>query len=147
MKYINDPNRMQIEIIKRTYMLSIIPIVYALIAGEFETLLGFILGLIISTLLLRLRVLNIERSLDMPEGKADTFIRNRYFIEYLIYFAVLVVARRNPSLNFLATAVGLFMMKFTVIIWAIFDMAKGGLQNKLKDYKDLKEDKYEKGGQ
>ena len=146
MKYIDDPGRMQIEIIKKTYLISSIPILYSLISGNFETLLGFIFGLVISTLILRLRVINIERSLDMKEEKAETFIRNRYFIEYAIYLVVLVVARINPSLNFLAAAVGLFMMKFTVIMWVIFDMAKGGLNNKLQEYKDLKEDKSEKGG-
>jgi len=146
MKYINNPDRMQIEIIKRTYLVSSLPIAYSLISGEFETLLGFVFGLVISTLILRLRVINIERSLDMEEEKAETFIRNRYFIEYAIYLVVLVVARINPSLNFLAAAVGLFMMKFTVIMWVIFDMAKGGLKNKLQEYKDLKEDKSEKGG-
>jgi hypothetical protein len=137
---------MQIEIIKKTYLISIIPIAYSLISGNFKTLLGFIFGLVISTLILRLRVVNIERSLDMEEEKAETFIRNRYFIEYAIYFVVLIVARKNPSLNFLAAAIGLFMMKFTVIMWVILDMARGGLNKKLQDYKDLKEDKFEKGG-
>ena len=146
MKYINDPRQMQIEIIKRTYLISSIPILYSLISGNFETLLGFIFGLVISTLILRLRVINIQKALDMSEGKAESFIRNRYFIEYAIYFVVLLVARKNPSLNFLAAAVGLFMMKFTVIMWAILDMARGGLNKKLEEYKDLKDDKFEKGG-
>lgn len=146
MKYINNPDRMQIEIIKRTYLISIIPIAYSIISGNFSSLFGYIFGLIISTLILRLRVLNIERSLDMQEEKAETFIRNRYFIEYAIYFVVLLVARKNPSVNFLATAVGLFMIKFTVIMWVILDMVRGGLNKKLQEYKDLKDDKFEKGG-
>ena len=146
MKYINNPNRMQVEIIKKTYLISIIPIAYSLISGNYDTLLGFVFGLVISTLILRLRVINIERSLDMEEGKAETFIRNRYFIEYAIYFVVLLVARKNPSLNFLAAAIGLFMMKFTVLMWVILDMARGGLNKKLEDYKDLKDDNFEKGG-
>lgn len=146
MKYINNPNRMQVEIIKKTYLISIIPIAYSLISGNYDTLLGFVFGLVISTLILRLKVINIERSLDMEEGKAETFIRNRYFIEYAIYFVVLLVARKNPSLNFLAAAIGLFMMKFTVLMWVILDMARGGLNKKLEDYKDLKDDNFEKGG-
>lgn len=146
MNNINDPNKMQVEILKKTYLISLLPIAYALISGEFETLLGFIFGLVISTLILRLRVINIERSLDMAEEKAETFIRNRYFIEYTIYFVVLTVARLNPSLNFLAAAVGLFMIKFTVILWMLLDMVRGGLNKKLKEYKKLKDDKPEKGG-
>ncbi|MCF8008209.1 MAG: ATP synthase subunit I [Halanaerobiales bacterium] len=146
MNYLNNPDRIQIEILKRTYIISIIPIFYALISGEFESLLGFVFGLVISTFILRLRVLNIERALDMEEKKAETFIRNRYFIEYIIYFIVLLVARLNPSLNFLAAALGLFMIKFTVIGWSIIDLARGGLNKKLKKYKNFKSDKSEKGG-
>ena len=146
MNNINDPNKMQIEILKRTYLISILPIAYGLISGEFETLLGFIFGLVISTLILRLRVINIKNLLYIAEEKAEKFIRNRYFIEYTIYFIVLAVARLNPSLNFLATAVGLFMIKFTVLLWMLLDMVRGGLNKKLQEYKKLKEDKTEKGG-
>jgi len=37
-------------------------------------------------------------------------------------------------------------MKFTVLMWVILDMARGGLNKKLEDYKDLKDDNFEKGG-
>jgi len=135
MKYVDDPVKMQKEIIKRSYIIAVIPVVYSLLSGEFPTMMGLLFGIIISTLILRLRVIHIERSLNMNEKKANTFIRNRYFIEFAIYFVVLLVARKNPSLNFLATAAGLFLIKFTVIGWVILDMLKQSWQKKIDSYK------------
>ncbi len=135
MKFINDPVRVQREIIKKTYLIAIIPILSTLVSGELESLYGLIFGLIIGTLIFRLRLLNIKRSLALSDKKATTFIRNRYFIEYIIYFVVLFVARKNPSVNFLAAAVGLFLIKFTVIGWVIIDMIKEGWKKKLENYR------------
>jgi Ca2+/Na+ antiporter len=146
MKYIDYPEKMQKEILKKTYLFALFPIVFSLIAGEYDITLGFIFGLIIATLLLRLKYNNIIRAMSMEEEDAEKFIRNRYFIEYTIYFVVLTVARLNPSLNYLAAAVGLFMIKFTVLLWMLLDMVRGGLNKKLKEYKKLKDDKTEKGG-
>lgn len=135
MKYIDDPDKMQSEVIKRTFLLALIPIIYSLLSGAFSSLLSFIFGILIAILIFRLRLIHIRRSLDMDKGKAVTFIRNRYFIEYGIYFMVLIVARRNPSLNFLATAIGLFFIKFTVIGWMILDMIKESWEKKLDSYR------------
>ncbi|MDI3547303.1 MAG: hypothetical protein PWR10_955 [Halanaerobiales bacterium] len=135
MKYIDEPAKLQQEILKKTYSLALIPLIYSLIRGEFATLLGFIFGLLIATLIFRLRLIQIERALDMQEKKASTFIRNRYFIEYIIYFVVLFVARKNPSVNFLAAAVGLFFVKLTVIGLVMIDIIKGSLEKKLESYR------------
>ena len=135
MKYIDDPVKMQVEIIKRTFYLAVIPLSYSLLGGRMDVFLGLILGLVISTLLLRLKYLNIKRSVDMNQARAESFIRNRYFIEYIIYFAVLFVGHRNPSVDFLATAVGLFFMKITVMGWVVLDIIKNGWKNKLNSYK------------
>src|SRR5690554_5704367 len=130
MKFINDPDRIQREIIKKTYFIAIIPILSTLVIGELKSLYGLIFGLIIGTLKFRLRLLNIKRSLTMSDEKAAIFIRNRYFIEYIINFVVLFVARKNPSVNFLAAAVGLCLIKFTIIGWAIIDKIKEGWKKK-----------------
>ncbi|MFW6007348.1 MAG: ATP synthase subunit I [Halanaerobiales bacterium] len=134
MKYIDDPARMQIEVIKKTFYMGLVPLIYSLILGKIEVFLGLLLGLIISILLLRLKFLHIKRSLNMEEDKANSFIRNRYFIQYIIYFAVLMTAFRNPSVNFLAAVVGLFLMKITVIIWVVVDIIKNGWQKRLESY-------------
>ena len=135
MKYTDNPVKMQKEIIRRTLYLSVIPCLYFLITGRIELLLGLIFGLIISTLLLRLKYIHIKRSLNMKEEKANSFIRNRYFIQYLICFVVLIVAYRNPAVSFLGTAAGLFLMKLTVIGWVIVDLIKNNKEEKLNyDY-------------
>ncbi|RCW48263.1 MULTISPECIES: ATP synthase subunit I [unclassified Halanaerobium] len=135
MKEIQDPVKMQKEIIKKTYLISLFPIISSLIAGSFDVFLGFIFGLIISTLLLRIKYNNIRRALDMNMEKAEKFIRNRYFIEYALYFIVLFTSARNTRINFLAAAVGLFMMKFTVVLWSVIDLFKDTFQSKIDEYK------------
>ena len=124
MKNIDDPVQMQKKIIKYTYFFGSILLAVFLIKGDFKIFLGLIFGLIISTLILRLKFLHIARSLKMEEDKANKFIRNRYFIEYIIYFAVLITAFKNTDVNFIATIAGLFLMKLTIISWAIVDIIK-----------------------
>jgi len=135
MKNIDDPHKLQIEIIKKTYLISLLPIISSLVAGEFGITLGFVFGLLIATLLLRLKYNNIVRAVDMDMGDAEKFIRNRYFLEYALYFLVLFTAARNESLNFLAAAVGLFMIKFTVIMWSVIDLLKDTFQRQFDEYK------------
>jgi len=80
MKDINDPQKVQMKILKMTYLFSLLPIISSLIAGEFDILFGFIFGLVIATLLLRLKYNNIIRALSIEEDSTEKFIRNRYFI-------------------------------------------------------------------
>ncbi|MFP4198272.1 MAG: ATP synthase subunit I [Halanaerobium sp.] len=135
MKYIDDPEKMQKEILKKTYLFALLPIISSLLTGEFDILFGFVFGLLIATLLLRLKYNNIIRALSMEEAAAEKFIRNRYFIEYALYFVVLFTAARHPRLDFLAAAVGLFMIKFIVILWSIVDLVKDTFQSKFDEYK------------
>ena len=135
MKDINDPQKVQKKILKITYLFSLLPIISSLLAGAFDVLFGFIFGLVIATLLLRLKYNNIIRALSMEEDSAEKFIRNRYFIEYALYFVVLFSAARNPNLDFLAAAVGLFMIKFVVILWSVVDLLKDTFQNNFDEYK------------
>lgn len=135
MKNIDDPKKLQKEILKKTYLISLLPIISSLLAGEFDITFGFIFGLVIATLLLRLKYNNIIRALSMEEESAEKFIRNRYFIEYALYFVVLFSAARNANLNFLAAAVGLFMIKFVVILMSIVDLLKDTFQSKFDEYK------------
>ncbi|SFL17724.1 ATP synthase subunit I [Halanaerobium salsuginis] len=135
MKDINDPVKVQKEILKKVYLFSLLPIISSLLAGEFKVLFGFIFGLVIATLLLRLKYNNIVRALSMQEESAEKFIRNRYFLEYALYFFVLFTAARNDNLNFLAATVGLFMIKFVVLLWTVADLVKDSFQNKLDQYK------------
>jgi predicted membrane protein len=131
LRYIDEPVKLQREILKKSSLLTLLPLFYLLITGETATLLGLATGFLIAVLIFRLKLLNIERSLYMGEKRAVNFIRNRYFIEYIIYFVVLFVARKNPSVNFIAAAVGLFMIKLTVIGMMTIDLLKEGWQKRL----------------
>jgi len=131
LKYIDEPVKLQQEILKKSCFLILLPLFYLLITGETATLLGLATGFLIAVLIFRLRLLNIERSLYMGGKRAVIFIRNRYFIEYIICFVVLFVARKNPSVNFIAAAVGLFMIKLTVIGMMTIDLLKEGWQKRL----------------
>jgi hypothetical protein len=131
LRYIDEPVKLQREILKKSCFLTLLPLFYLLITGETATLLGLATGFLIAVLIFRLKLLNIERSLYMGGKRAVNFIRNRYFIEYIIYFVVLFVARKNPSVNFIAAAVGLFMIKLTVIGMMTIDLLKEGWQKRL----------------
>ena len=134
MKYIDDPEKMQVEVIKKTFMVALLPLIVSAATGRYSVLLGLIFGLLISVLLLRLKLIQIKRSIDMPEDKANKFIRNRYFIEYVIYFIVLFVAIRNSRVDFLAAAVGLFLMKATVVGWVVLDIIKNKWDSKMSEF-------------
>jgi hypothetical protein len=68
----------------------------------------------------------------MKEEKSNSFIRNRYLVQYFIFLVVLLVAFNNPGVNFLATAAGLFLIKLTVIIWVVIDLIKND-KNEFKE--------------
>ncbi|ADQ13873.1 ATP synthase subunit I [Halanaerobium hydrogeniformans] len=135
MKDIKDPKKLQKKILKTTYLIALLPILSALVAGDMESLLGFVFGLVVATLLLRLKYNNILRALNMDMESAEKFIRNRYFAEYGLYFLVLFTAARNPNLNFIAAAVGLFMIKFTVLLLSVKDLLEDTFQDQFDKYK------------
>jgi len=130
----DNPAEAQKELIKKTLIIALFPSLYALISGEFASLLGFLLGLIISLLLFRLKTLNITRALNMSRVRAETFIRNHYFVNYIIYFVVLFLANRNEDINFLATALGLLFLKFIIIALAIVDIIKDSWKRRMDKY-------------
>ncbi|MFW6034637.1 MAG: ATP synthase subunit I [Halothermotrichaceae bacterium] len=133
-----SPEKLQKELYKRTMLVALIPLLSSLIMGELSGFLGLIIGLAVSFLLFRLKVINLNRALDMKAGKAQSFIRNRYFLNYLIYFVILLTAKRNPNFDFLGTAVGMLLMKFTIFGTAVIELLKDKWKNKIKQY--------EKGG-
>ncbi|MFW5986461.1 MAG: ATP synthase subunit I [Halanaerobiales bacterium] len=135
MKNIDNPGKLQKEILKKSYSFAVFFFLYNIIMGNYNLLLGYSFGLVIATLILRLRYIHIKRSLEMEKEKANSYIRNRYFIEYIIYFVVLITARRNENLHFLAAVMGLFTIKFTVLVWTGIDLVKTSLENKLESFK------------
>lgn len=136
MKVLSEsPDRVQVIIIKRTLIVALLPLIASLLTGELSGFMGLLLGLIISLLLFRLKALNIQRALEMNSNRATGFIRNRYFVNYFIYFFVLVTAYRKPELNFLATAIGLLLLKFTIIGSAVVELIKDKWKQKMESLK------------
>lgn len=126
---------LEFKIYKYTFYLAIIPIITALVSFNYPSVLAMLVGLIISFLLFRLKKIQISQALDMG-NKANRFIRNRYFINYLIYFAFLYVAYKNPNLDFLGAIIGLLLLRYTIIFMAIIDIVKEKWQNKIKELEE-----------
>lgn len=129
-----EPRQVEREIFKKTFYVSLIPLISSLISGEFSSFLGILVGLIISFLLFRLKAINIERALNMSAAGASAFLRNRYFVNYIIYFIILLLAYKNPRLNFISTVMGLLLLKFTIIGVAIFEIIHEKWKNKLNSF-------------
>ena len=132
-EYIDNPDKIQWEMIKKTLCLAGLPLVTSLIHDR-QIFLGLLLGLVISFLLFRLKLINIRRAVDMPQARASSFIRNRYFIEYAISFVGLALAYRSPVLNFWAMGAGLFLLKVTVLGWVVVDLIREAWQKKVDSF-------------
>jgi len=133
----NNPAETEKDVIIKTVIVALIPLTSSLVMGKIAAFLGLIFGLSISILLFHLKRINIENSLQMTASKANTYIRNRYFINYLIYFVVLAVAYQRDGINFLAVVVGILLLKFTIIgLAAIDNIRKSWEEKKDKVEKD-----------
>ena len=131
----DSPAEAEKDVIKKTVIVALIPLISSLVMGEISAFLGIIFGLSISILLFRLKRLNIEKSLQMNVAKANTYIRNRYFLNYLIYFIVLAVSYKKDGISFLAVVVGILLLKFTIVGMAFIDNLKKSWEDKKEDIK------------
>jgi len=135
-KIMNEsPEGLQLLITKRTILLALLPLASSLIMGEISSFIGLLFGLIISLLLFRLKLLNTRRALEMDRHKAEVFIRNRYFVNYFIYFVVMYTAHRKPEINFLAVLAGLLLLKFTIIGSAVVEIIIDKWKKKMESFK------------
>ena len=114
-----EPDQVVKELSKKTLLLAAVPATYALLNGEFASLRGFGLGVLLSLLLFKLRAIHLKKAVQKNPSKANSYVRNRYFLNYFIYFIVLFLARRNPDINFVAAALGLLFLKFIIIGLAV----------------------------
>ena len=72
---------------------------------------GLVFGLIFSILKLTLMQNSINKSLTMPEGKAQKYANVQYMIRYVLTGIVLLVAAIEPSISLLGVFIGLLSMK------------------------------------
>lgn len=127
----DEVDNIERAIIKRCSIVALIPLSGALFAGEFTAVKGLLMGVLLSFLLFRLRKINITKALEMEAHRARRFIFSRYIITYLIHIAVLYNAYNNPNLSFVATIIGLLLIKFTIIGTALYEDLKDRWQKKI----------------
>ena len=111
------------KIYKVVIVVSLFLIAFSLILfSNPETLiLGYVFGVLISMLTLKLLDNTINKAIMMSPSKANGYITFHYFLRYIIYFVVLSVAAMADYLNFMATAIGLLMVKYAIYISTLLD--------------------------
>lgn len=116
-------NDIIIKIYKRVFVISLFIIGLSLIlfSEPYPIVLGYVFGVIISMVMLRLLDATINRAIKMSPAKASGYSMLHYFLRYLIYFIVLVVAAIADYLNFPSTVVGLLMVKLVIFLSTVFD--------------------------
>lgn len=112
-----------LNVIKRVIISSLFIIgIMAFVFKEPKSIiLGYIFGSTISILGFKLLHNTIERAITMPPGKASGHSTSQYMIRFIIYGVVLAVAALADYLSFLATFMGIMMVKIVIIVSAVFD--------------------------
>lgn len=108
-------------IIRRAIILGliIIGIMFISVTSPKPYILGFIFGITINILGFKLIERTVEKAVRMQPQKAFNYTVIHYFVRYLIYAVVLIIAATANYLNFLAVVLGLFMIKIVIIISAL----------------------------
>lgn len=116
-------NDIIIKIYKRTLIVSlfIVGISFFLFEKPRPIALGYIFGVIISMLGLKLLDNTINRAIKMAPHRANTYTVVHYILRNIIYFIVLAISAMADYLNFPATILGLLMIKISIIVSAILD--------------------------
>lgn len=111
------------RIIKVTIALSLI--IVGLLAIFIEKpkvyVLGMLFGSSISVLSFVLMGITTKKAVKMDPSKAYGYTVGNYFIRYIIYFVVLLVAALADYLNLFTAILGLFMTKIVILFGAIYD--------------------------
>lgn len=114
------------KIIKLTIAISLV--IVGLLAFFIEEpkvyVLGMIFGSSISVLSFILMGITTSKAVKMEPSKAYGYAVRNYFIRYIIYFSVLLVAALADYINLFTTILGLFMIKIVILSTAICDNIK-----------------------
>lgn len=135
---LNDKN-LSYAIIKRTivYSLFAIGVMFFAFQNPKPLVLGFVFGTSISILGFKLLESTINNAIMKSPKGAYRYTLINYFVRYLIYGIVLMVAALADYLNFPTTVIGLFMIKIVIITSTVYD----NLNNKKNKSKQNKENK------
>lgn len=116
-------NHLVFKIGKRVAIISlfIIGIMAFVFKDPMPIISGYSFGTIISILALKLLHNTIDKAVDMTPSRASAYSMTHYMLRYVIYAVVLGSAALADYLNFLATLLGLLMVKFVILGSGIFD--------------------------
>src|SRR5690554_2382596 len=118
----NEENLTSI-IIRKTivYSLIIIGIMFIGLKDAKPYVLGFIFGTTIGILGFKLIEKTTGKAVTMEPSKAYGYSVFHYFIRYIIYAVVLIIAALADYLNFLTVVFGLLMIKIVIITSAFYN--------------------------
>ncbi len=88
-------------------------------------ILGYIFGVLISSLNFLLLKKSVEKSVRLSPSNASRYATGQYFIRMLIFFVALTIGAIADYLNFLGVVVGVLMIKAVILISNIIDSIYG----------------------
>ncbi len=108
--------RTELNILKRLMALLLIlaGVSFFVFKDPFPIIYGLFFGATISYLNFRLLRLSITKAVKMGQGKIMPYMVSSYMLRYLITGIVLAIAIVAPYLDFLATALGFFLIKLII---------------------------------
>jgi hypothetical protein len=105
------------SVTKDVIVFDLIVLAILLVTSAFNKsmLLGLLFGTIIAVLNFRLLALTIEKSVSMPQSKAQVYSASRYILRMTIVGVVLLVSAKAPHINIIGVAIGLVSPKFVIL--------------------------------
>lgn len=105
------------SVTKDVIVFDLIVLAILLVTSAFNKsmLLGLLFGTIIAVLNFRLLALTIEKSVSMPQSKAQVYSASRYILRMIIVGVVLLVSAKAPHINIIGVAIGLVSPKFVIL--------------------------------
>ena len=105
------------NVTKDVIVFDLIVLAILLVTSTFNKsmLLGLLFGTIIAVLNFRLLALTIEKSVSMPQSKAQVYSAGRYILRMTIVGVVLLVSAKAPHINIIGVAIGLVSPKFVIL--------------------------------
>lgn len=105
------------SVTKDVIVFDLIVLAILLVTSAFNKsmLLGLLFGTIIAVLNFRLLALTIEKSVSMPQSKAQVYSASRYILRMTIVGVVLLVSAKAPHINIMGVAIGLVSPKFVIL--------------------------------
>ena len=105
------------SVTKDVIVFDLIVLAILLVTSAFNKsmLLGLLFGTIIAVLNFKLLALTIEKSVSMPQSKAQVYSASRYILRMIIVGVVLLVSAKAPHINIIGVAIGLVSPKFVIL--------------------------------